>query len=92
MKGIDSNSPRVSFLIPQELVDAEVSLRMKHMDIDDLRYFQDDFEAGVEWAEQQFGNLAIEFANYAIDSAFGGYTGSTLDLYKEFIKYKESEE
>lgn len=94
MKGIDSNSPVVPWAIPDELVQAEINLRMKHMDIDDLRYFQDDFEAGVEWAEQQMGNLAVEFADWLLwEPQYEQYSRmkkSTLELYKEFIKFKEN--
>ena len=90
MKDIDSNSPQADYPIPQELLDAEINLRMKHMDIEACAYFAEDFEEGAYWAQQQMGNLAIEFTNYAINSIFGGDVRSTLDIYKEFIKYKEN--
>ena len=85
IKNVDSNSIPIPQWIPQELVDYEVNLRMKHGDIDELRYFEEDFIEGVEWAQQQGGNIAIDFAGYAVEAAFGGSLKTYSELFEEFI-------
>jgi hypothetical protein len=50
------------------------------------------FCGGVEWAENQLKDLAIEFAKYVLYDyrEIKGYTGSIEELFEIFLKERKS--